>query len=125
MAVKVIDASALAASIFLETEADRVDAWTAAAELAAPALIAFEIANACRTKLRRNPAERDVLLTQFLSYTAMSITIHEVDLLATLSLAERFNLTAYDASYLWLARALDAELVTLDGRLARAAASLR
>jgi predicted nucleic acid-binding protein len=124
MAVKVIDASALAASIFLETEADRIDGWTAGAELAAPALIGFEMANACRTKLRRNPDERDVLLTQFLSYIAMSIGIHEVDLLATLSLAEQFNLTAYDASYLWLAQHLNAELVTLDRQLARAAAAL-
>jgi predicted nucleic acid-binding protein len=82
------------------------------------------MANACWAKLRRNRRQRDVLLTQFLSYFAMPIDIREVDLLATLSLAERFNLTAYDASYLWLARELNAELVTLDRLLARAAALL-
>lgn len=124
MAIKVIDASALAALIFVEPEADRIDALTAGVELAAPALIGFEMANACRTKLRRNPDERGVLLTQFLSYLATSIDIREVDLLATLSLAERLNLTAYDASYLWLARELNVELVTLDRQLAQAAASL-
>ena len=124
MAAKVVDASALAALIFVETEADEIDGRIAGVELAAPALIGFEIANACRTKLRRNPDERDVLLTQFLSYLVMPIDICEVDLAATLSLAEQLNLTAYDASYLWLARELGAELVTLDRRLARAAALL-
>jgi predicted nucleic acid-binding protein len=33
-------------------------------------------------------------------------------------------LTGYDASYLWLAQRLDAELVTLDRPLGRAAAAL-
>jgi predicted nucleic acid-binding protein len=35
------------------------------------------------------------------------------------------KLSLYDASYLWLARALDAELVTLDERLVRADEVLR
>ena len=35
------------------------------------------------------------------------------------------GLTAYDASYLWLTRQLDADLVTLDQQLARADASFR
>ncbi len=33
-------------------------------------------------------------------------------------LALESGLSAYDASYLWLALHLDAELITLDGRLA-------
>ncbi|MBV8446586.1 MAG: type II toxin-antitoxin system VapC family toxin [Hyphomicrobiales bacterium] len=43
-----------------------------------------------------------------------------VDIAATLDLAETAGLTAYDASYLWLARVLGAELVTLDRKLAAA-----
>lgn len=40
---------------------------------------------------------------------------------ATLGLAARHRLTVYDASYLWLAITLPAELATLDRALARAA----
>ena len=43
-----------------------------------------------------------------------------VDYDAALDLAERTGLTVYDASYLWLARQPEAELVTLDVRLAKA-----
>ncbi len=35
-------------------------------------------------------------------------------------LARHRRLTVYDAAYLWLARSLDAELVTFDRKLARA-----
>jgi predicted nucleic acid-binding protein len=37
----------------------------------------------------------------------------------------RAALTVHDASYFWLARALDAELVTLDARLAHADSAFR
>jgi predicted nucleic acid-binding protein len=40
-----------------------------------------------------------------------------------LELAAATGLTAYDASYLWLAQQLGAELVTLDQQLAKASAA--
>jgi predicted nucleic acid-binding protein len=46
----------------------------------------------------------------------------EVRFREVLELAESEGITAYDASYLWLARLLNLELVTLDGGLATAAA---
>ena len=46
-----------------------------------------------------------------------------VDHDGTLELAATTGLTAYDASYLWLARQLGAELVTLDKQLAKAQAA--
>jgi predicted nucleic acid-binding protein len=44
---------------------------------------------------------------------------------AVLDLASETGLTAYDASYLWLARQLKAELVTLERQLASAEAMTR
>jgi predicted nucleic acid-binding protein len=76
-------------------------------------------------KLRRNPDQRDNILRQYFSQATMLIETRDVDQVEVLGLAEQFRLTAYDASYLWLARTLDAELVTLDRQLERAAASLQ
>jgi predicted nucleic acid-binding protein len=56
---------------------------------------------------------------------ALSISLETVNLDAAIVLAERMKLSLYDASYLWLAHALGAELVTLDDRLARADEDLR
>jgi predicted nucleic acid-binding protein len=47
--------------------------------------------------------------------------MHTVNANAIVHLADKMGLTAYDASYLWLARRLDAELVTLDRKLAAVA----
>ena len=44
-----------------------------------------------------------------------------VDYNAVLDLAATTGLTAYDASYLWLAQQIGAELLTLDKQLANAA----
>ena len=65
------------------------------------------------------------MLEAFSLFDALSISLETVNLDAAIVLAERTKLTLYDASYLWLARAHGAELVTLDGRLARADRDLR
>jgi predicted nucleic acid-binding protein len=76
-------------------------------------------------KIRAAPGERETLLEAFSLLDALSISLETVDLKAAVVLAEQTKLSLYDASYLWLARALDAELVTLDERLARANENLR
>jgi predicted nucleic acid-binding protein len=125
MDVKVIDASALAAIVFDEADADKVASRLEGATLAAPSLLAFEMANVCLTKLRRHPEHRHAILQAFATQGGVTIEAAEVDHPSVLVLADRFRLTGYDASYLWLAHWLKAELVTLDRQLARAADKLR
>ena len=55
MAVKVIDASALAALLFGEPEAEAVVERLGDARLVAPSLLGFELANVCLIKCRRHP----------------------------------------------------------------------
>jgi predicted nucleic acid-binding protein len=50
----------------------------------------------------------------------MGIELVTVEHDHVIPVAEQFGLTTYDASYLWLARLLGAELVTLDRQLDRA-----
>jgi len=124
MEVKIVDASAIAAIMFDEPEADDMTRRLGGAILVAPALLQFELVNACVTKLRRYPDLRDTILQAFAVQGGLTIETAEVDQAATLVLAEQFRLTGYDASYLWLAQRLNAELVTLDRSLGRAAAAL-
>jgi predicted nucleic acid-binding protein len=123
--VKIVDTSAVASIMFDEPEADEVILRLRGAVLVAPALLQFELVNVCVTKLRRHPELRDSMLRGLEIYTRLMIEPIEVDSLGIFALAERFGLTGYDASYLRLAQRLRAELVTLDQRLARAAATLR
>jgi predicted nucleic acid-binding protein len=117
MPVKVVDASAIGALVFGEPAAEDIAARLSGATLAAPALLAFEIANIAVKKLRRHPQQRAALLAAHAFSLRLSIEIVAVDTAAVLSVAEETGLTAYDASYLWLARELHSELVTLDAAL--------
>jgi predicted nucleic acid-binding protein len=65
MPVKVVDASAVAALVFGEPEASEVAARLRGATLAAPALLAFEVASVCLKKLKRHPEQRESLLAAF------------------------------------------------------------
>jgi predicted nucleic acid-binding protein len=118
--VKVVDASALAAILFAEPEAETVAERLAGARLAAPSLLNYELANVCLTKIRRQPTRREVLRAAFRLAHRLKVATVDVDHAAILDLADATGLTAYDASYLWLARSLGGELVTLDRRLAAA-----
>jgi predicted nucleic acid-binding protein len=122
---KVVDASAVVALLFNELTREEIVPRLRDATLHAPSLIGYEVGNACLKKIRAAPAERQALLEAFSLLDALSISLETVNLDAAIVLAERTRLTLYDASYLWLARALGAELVTLDGRLARADGDLR
>ncbi len=119
--VKVVDASSLAALLFGEPEADLVVEQLAGARLVAPSLIAFELANVCLIKSRRHPELRSALNTAFRLRSQLAVEEKAVDHDGVVELASATGLTAYDASYLWLARHLDADLVTLDKQLSKAA----
>lgn len=125
MPVRVVDASALAALLFGEPEGERMAARLEAATLVAPALLPFEVGNACLVKIRRHPDQRDALLAAFDLLTSMEIDTVEVDHAEALVLAERTSLSLYDASYMWLAQRLGAELVTLDKQLEAAVSALQ
>lgn len=122
VAVEVVDASALAALLFGEPEAAQVAEWLGRARLTAPALLDFELANICLTKLRRHPRQRTAILRGFALRERMAIELAAVDHREVVATAEKTGLTAYDACYLWLALRLDAGLVTLDRQLAAAMA---
>lgn len=125
MPVRVVDASALAALLFGEPKGEQVAVRLSGGTLVAPALLPFEVGNACLVKIRRYPNQRNALIAALVLLARMDIDIVEIDHGAALRLAEQAMLTVYDASYLWLAQTLGAELVTLDGRLEAAQATLR
>ena len=120
--VAVVDASAIAALLFGEPEAEDVARRLEGRALVAPALLRFELASVCLKKLLRLPELRSEILRAFDLLERLPIQVAAVDHVAVIGLAQEHGLSTYDTSYLWLARALGAPLETLDGRL-RAVAS--
>jgi predicted nucleic acid-binding protein len=121
MPARVVDASALGAVLYGEFEGDRVANALGKGPLFAPTLLRYEMASVCRTKIRRHPERRTDLLAALGLLTRIDLQEVEVPPVEATELSERTGLTVYDAAYLWLARAIGAELVTLDERLETAA----
>jgi predicted nucleic acid-binding protein len=122
----VIDASALAAIAFNEPGGDMVARRLEGAAVAAPVLLKFELANVAWKKIRRQPGNQRRILQALAEALGPSTGVGwmEVDARDAAMLAIATGLTAYDATYVWLAGMLGAELVTLDRRLERATRNL-
>lgn len=124
MRVEVVDASALAALYFGEPEGEGIAQRLSDAHLAAPVLIRFEMSNIALKKIGRSPLTASLVLTRLSDFLGSSLEICDVDHREALALALATRLTAYDASYLWLARQRSCGLITLDRQLAQAAENL-
>ena len=127
MMAVVVDASALAALIFHEPDAEAVARRLERASIAAPTLLKFELANVASKKARRcRPAEVATLLEDLSDGLDLGrrIAFHDVDHPDVVLIARAAGISTYDASYVWLAGWLGAELVTLDRRLEAAVLSL-
>jgi predicted nucleic acid-binding protein len=118
----VADASALAAITFQEPGVDDVRLRLLGAQVFAPRILQFEMANVAWKRIRRQPEVAVATLTLLQAALGEGSRIEWMDVNVTdvVLIAQATGLTAYDASYLWLAASLGAELVTLDTRLAAA-----
>ena len=88
--------------------------WISGDPLVAPTLISYEVANTCWKKLLRYPERRRQLVAAYTLFPRMAVQPWRIALGDAILLAESEKLTVYDASYLWLARRLRVELITLD-----------
>ncbi len=117
----VCDASALVA-LLLDDGAD--GRWAAdmlaGAELAAPSLATFEVANIIRRHLLAGLVSSDQAAQAHADLLDLAIECWPYGTLAPRAWELRRNLSSYDASYVALAELLNAPLATLDGRIARA-----
>ena len=116
----VVDCSVLAGLLFQEHWIEEARQRIEGRSLKAPWLLDIEITNVAVKKHRAGFTElaRDGLE----GYVAMDIERFATPSLQVHVLAIRYQLSAYDAAYLALALALDAPLLSLDQKLATAAA---
>jgi predicted nucleic acid-binding protein len=117
----VVDASVVAAAVFAESSLAEALAWMRGRLLVAPALIDCEIANAALGKVRRQKLPIAAAAAALEVFAGLELERHGIDATRVFALAARYELTAYDAAYLWLAERLEAPLATFDDRLGRAA----
>ena len=114
MAGIVVDSSVFAAIAFDEPNAKEALALLGGREFYAPSLMAFEVTNTAWKKITRDPSQGPGILEGLSVALSTPINWTEVDFEKTLALAIETGLTAYDASYLYLAQTLGMPLATFD-----------
>lgn len=120
----VVDASAALAILRDEPDGDRVRAAVGRAareELHVPNHFWLEVANVLGRRVGHTAAENAERVAELDELGLVTDPIDRPLVLLGLDAMARHGLTAYDAAYLALAIALDADLLTLDARLAIAA----
>ena len=85
--------------------------------LVAPNLLPYEVGNALRSLTLSHRIPTDLAPALFEDFLNLRISYVEIDFNRVLSLAISAKISVYDASYLFLARKLNANLLTLDKRL--------
>ena len=118
----VVDCSVVAAVLFDEPDRDAAARALAGKELFAPELIADELVSVAVKKSRFGL--EDLVRRALVDFAELELTRCRADLQAQWRLALQYELSAYDAAYLWLAAELDAPLATFDERLGAAAGAL-
>lgn len=117
----VLDASVVVGALLDSGETGR---WSreqlSTARLHAPHLLPAEVINVLRRVVQTDPAQRSSVQQAMAEMADLDLALCDFLPLSPRVWELRHNLTAYDAWYVALAEALDAPLVTLDRRLARA-----
>jgi predicted nucleic acid-binding protein len=115
----VVDCSLISGLVFNEhwqvLAADRI----VNRALHAPFLLQAELASVAVKKTRQ--AQQQIAQEGMVLFQSMDISLHPLRALEVVALALRYQLSGYDAAYLWLAAELNAPLATFDEKLAAAA----
>ena len=121
----VCDASVLGSIVFTDRNRAEAQALARGRRLLAPRLLRYELAHVTVNKSARvSPEYGARILEGFAAALRLPIRLLEPDWAQVVQLAHAHGLSAYDASYLQIAVALNLPLATLDQRLGKVAEEL-
>jgi predicted nucleic acid-binding protein len=115
----VVDCSVIATVLFDEPLRDAAERALTGKDLFAPELLADELVSLAVKKSRHGLEA--VVRQALVDFAELDLTRCRCDVHAQWRIALQYDLSAYDAAYLWLAAELHAPLATFDERLGDAA----
>lgn len=113
----VVDTSVIIAVLTNEKSKSNLVKLTKGEDLIAPSSLTWEIGNAFSAMLKRDRITFEMVKIALESYSKIPLRFFEVDLSASLRIANQYRIYAYDAYFLECARKFNLPLVTIDNGL--------
>jgi predicted nucleic acid-binding protein len=110
-----VDTSVIVAVVLNEPSKAGLVAATRGAELIVPASLHWEVGNALSALFKRRRIDLEQARAALESYDKIPLRLAEIDLEASVSLADRYGIYAYDAYVIECARRYQTPLLSLDG----------
>jgi len=120
----VADTNIFLAVTFDEPEGERLLKLTTGHQLVAPEVLPFEIANALTAMMKKGVLNSKELREAWDIITTVPVDLRAINIGSALTIANQFNIHAYDAYFLECALNLRLPILTLDGQMKRVAREL-
>ena len=112
-----VDANIFLAVILNEPEKSKVIKVTKNAELISPSVLPYEIGNALSAINKQKKLSHDAICRCYQIYKQIPVRLIEIDIANALTIALSYDIYAYDAYYLELAKRLKLAILSLDQKL--------
>lgn len=119
-----VDANVYLAVILDEPEKQSIINLTLNCELVSPLVLPYEIGNALSAMFKRNRLTKAQIIECFDIYNKIPVRLVDVDIKVALKIASEYNIYAYDAYYLEIARRLKFNLLSLDKKMISVASEI-
>lgn len=86
-------------------------------QFVAPDLLKLEVSNALRSAVKSKRLSKDIALSILKEFLNLEILYKKVEEISVLEMAINQEISVYDATYLWLSKKHQIDLVTLDKNL--------
>lgn len=87
--------------------------------LIAPSLLTYEVVNTLKVSITRKRIDENLALQAVALYRALKVELFEIEDYMTdiFELAQTYNISGYDAAYVWLAQNQGIKFLTIDKKL--------
>jgi len=119
-----VDANVYLAVILDEPEKQSIINLTLNCELVSPLVLPYEIGNALSAMFKRNRLTKAQIIECFDIYNKIPVRLVDVDIKVALKIASDYNIYAYNAYYLEIARRLKFNLLSLDKKMISVASEM-
>ncbi len=118
------DANIFLAALLDEPEKENIVSLTSNSSIISPSVLPYEIGNSLTALYKRKGLNKSNIIMIYELFTAIPVRLVDVKIKDAINISLKYNIYAYDAYYLEVAKRMKLSLLTLDKQMIKIAGSL-